>query len=70
VRAQLRVISGDRVVGRIFKSINAPQDRPWMWTITGGPLRWPCHRTASRRCCKRPKAALAEHWRKCIAGAR
>jgi hypothetical protein len=29
------VMSGDRIVGRIFKSTNAPRDRPWMWVITG-----------------------------------
>jgi hypothetical protein len=29
------VLSGDRAIGRIFRSNSAPPDRPWMWTITG-----------------------------------
>jgi hypothetical protein len=28
------VLSGERAIGRIFRSASAPQDRPWMWTIT------------------------------------
>jgi hypothetical protein len=28
------VLSGERAIGRIFCSASAPQDRPWMWTIT------------------------------------
>jgi hypothetical protein len=29
------VMSGDRAIGRIFRSNSAPPDSPWMWTITG-----------------------------------
>jgi hypothetical protein len=28
------VLSGEGRLGRIFRSASAPQDRPWMWTIT------------------------------------
>jgi hypothetical protein len=28
-------LTGTRAIGRIFRSSSAPQDRPWMWTITG-----------------------------------
>jgi hypothetical protein len=39
------VMSGHRVIGRIFRSNSAPQDRPWMWTITGAVVmpRAPSH---------------------------
>jgi hypothetical protein len=28
------VLSVERAIGRIFRSASAPQDRPWMWTVT------------------------------------
>jgi hypothetical protein len=39
------VLSGERVIGRIFRSASAPTDRPWMWTITGAVVapRLPSH---------------------------
>jgi hypothetical protein len=39
------VLDGERVIGRIFRSSTAPQDRPWMWTITGAVVapRLPSH---------------------------
>jgi hypothetical protein len=35
------VIDGERGIGRIFRSPSAPQDQPWMWTITGAVVS-PC----------------------------
>src|SRR5262245_21130995 len=32
------VMSGSKVVGRIFASPTAPDDRPWMWTIIGATV--------------------------------
>jgi hypothetical protein len=39
------VLSEGRAIGRIFRSASAPQDRPWMWTITGAVVspRLPSH---------------------------
>ena len=28
------VLTGDRIVGRIFLHPQAPADRPWYWTVT------------------------------------
>ena len=28
------VLGGDRVIGRIFRSPQAPENQPWVWTIT------------------------------------
>jgi hypothetical protein len=57
------VLSGERVIGRIFRSATAPQDRPWMWTITGAIVapRRPSHGFAGML--DDAKTAFAETWR-------
>jgi hypothetical protein len=61
------VMSGDRAIGRIFRSASAPQDRPWMWTITGAVVmpRVPSHGFSATL--EEAKAAFATHWRTWLA---
>jgi hypothetical protein len=61
------VLSGDRAVGRIFRSSCAPQDRPWMWTITGAVVMpvVPSHGFAATLA--EAKTAFAAHWRRWLA---
>jgi hypothetical protein len=58
------VLSEGRAVGRIFRSSSAPQDRPWMWTITGAVVapRLPSHGFTATR--EEAQAAFAETWRR------
>jgi len=58
------VMSGERVVGRIFRSINAPQDRPWMWAITGAAVAPTVASHGFEPTLQQARAAFAEHWRK------
>jgi hypothetical protein len=61
------VLSGESRVGRIFRSASAPQDRPWMWTITAAvvaPLV-PSHGFAATL--DEAKTAFAETWRQWLA---
>jgi len=37
------VIEGDRGIGRIFLSAQAPQGRPWFWTITASEYQPTIH---------------------------
>jgi hypothetical protein len=57
------VLDGERAIGRIFRSASAPQDRPWMWTITGAVVspRLPSHGFAETL--DEAKAAFAQTWR-------
>jgi hypothetical protein len=61
------VMSGDRAIGRIFRSNSAPPDRPWMWTITGGVFmpRVPSHGFAPTLA--EAKTTFATHWRRWLA---
>jgi hypothetical protein len=61
------VMGGDRAIGRIFRSASAPQDRPWMWTITGVVVmpRVPSHGFAASL--QEAKAAFADTWRRGLA---
>jgi hypothetical protein len=60
------VMSGEEVVGRIFKSHSAPKDKPWMWAITGVVVisGLASHGFAPTR--QAAKTAFAEHWRRWI----
>jgi len=59
------VIDADgRDIGRIFRpGAGVPQERPWMWTITGAVVasRLPSHGFAATK--DEAKAAFAETWR-------
>jgi hypothetical protein len=59
--------SGHRAIGRIFRSNSAPQDQPWMWTITGAVVMpaGPSHGFAATLA--EAKTAFAEHWRTWLA---
>jgi hypothetical protein len=61
------VLDGERAIGRIFRSASAPQDRPWMWTITGAVVapRLPSHGFAATL--DEAKTAFAENWRRWLA---
>jgi hypothetical protein len=61
------VLSEGRAVGRIFRSSSAPQDRPWMWTITGAVVapRLPSHGFTATL--DDAKMAFAQTWRKWLA---
>jgi hypothetical protein len=61
------VFDGERRVGRIFRSSSAPQDRPWIWTITGGvtPPRLPSYGLAVTL--YEAKTAFAGTWRRWLA---
>jgi hypothetical protein len=64
------VLSGERRVGRIFRSSSAPQDRPWMWTITAAvvaPLV-PSHGYCGTL--DEAKTAFAATWRRWLAFSR
>jgi hypothetical protein len=59
----MTVMSGDRAIGRIFRSNSAPQDRPWMWTITAVVVapRLPSHGFAATF--DEAALAFAKTWR-------
>jgi hypothetical protein len=54
-------------IGRIFRSNSAPQDRPWMWTITGAVVMpaVPSHGFAPTLA--EAKTTFATHWRRWLA---
>jgi hypothetical protein len=61
------VLSGDKVVGRIFRPYGrAPTDRPWFWTIAGAIVApaVPHHGFARSR--DDAWDAFAKHWRKLL----
>jgi hypothetical protein len=57
------VLSGGRGIGRIFRS-SAPQDRPWMWTITSAVVEPRLPSPGFAGTLDDAKAAFAETWRK------
>lgn len=62
------VMSGGRVVGRIFRpGAGVPPDRPWMWTITGAIVApaLPNHGFAETK--EEAKTAFAAIWRAWVA---
>jgi hypothetical protein len=61
------VLSGERRVGRIFRSASAPTDRPWMWTITAVVVapRLPSHGFAATQ--DEAKTAFAKTSRRWLA---
>jgi hypothetical protein len=61
------VMSGDRAIGRIFRSNSAPQDRPWMWTITGAVVmpRLPSHGFSATL--KRGQDGVCDTWHRWLA---
>jgi hypothetical protein len=61
------VLDGEGAIGRIFRSSSAPQDRPWMWTITGAVIapRLPSHGFAATL--DEAKTAFAQTWRQWLA---
>jgi len=62
------LIQDGRDIGRIFKpSAGAPDDRPWMWTITGAIIK-PSHGFAASLA--EAKAKFAETWRRWLASRR
>jgi hypothetical protein len=61
------VMSGDRVVGRIFRSHFGPKDKPWMWAMPGVVVMSDLANHGYAPTLKEAKAAFAEHWRKWMA---
>jgi hypothetical protein len=61
------VMSVHRAIGRIFRSNSAPQDRPWMSTITTAVVvpAVPSHGFAATLA--EAKTAFAAHWRRWLA---
>jgi hypothetical protein len=60
------VLDGERAVGRTFHSASAPQNRPWMWTITAVVVapRLPSHGFCATL--DDAKAAFAATWRELV----
>jgi hypothetical protein len=58
------VLANGEVVGRIFKTSDAPVGSPWMWTLAFGHLedRTPTHGYAATR--EAAMAAFAKSWRR------
>jgi hypothetical protein len=61
------VLDGEGAIGRVFRSSSAPQDRPWMWTITGAIVapRLPSHGFTATL--DETKTAFAGTWRRWLA---
>jgi hypothetical protein len=65
--ADFDVMSGQRAIGRIFRSNSAPPDRPWMWTITGAAVMPRVRSHGFAPALAEAKTAFGAHWRRWLA---
>jgi hypothetical protein len=56
------VLEGDKVIGRIMLHPQAPEGRPWFWTITADVGRTPLADDRGSATCEQAMAEFKAQW--------